>query len=802
MPQRRSASSVRPTRRTASRTRGGGPATGRRAGQRGTEVGLPPTAGVRSGLSTSQRRELAGSLLVGLTVITLLSFASRGGRVSQWWVHELRTLFGPTAVLFSLLVGVLGVWLIREGVEDRGPLRLHRLAGGVVFLLSLVGLIHVAAVTASDGRDGKMLAESLEGGGWVGYAVSGVLVSNLGYLPGTAALILIGTLAASLMAGVPLYQAAAVLGRLTRRGWRGRRVAGPVLSEPDLPVVGHQVADVVERREPALALDAAAGGVRQRGKSPEAAASLAVTVAAGPGGSWQLPRAAEILDRPSEAARGAEDTQAMARKIEATLADFGIPVRVVEVNRGPTVTQYGLEPGYLDRGGTRQRVKVSQIVALQNDLSLALAASPIRVQAPVPGRPYVGVEVPNSASDLVSLREVVEQESFRRLVERGALPIALGRDTSGRAVAGDLAEMPHLLVAGATGSGKSVLINAIICSLILTHTPDSLKLLLVDPKRVEMAAFRGLPHLAAPVVIEVERVVGVLQWAVREMDRRYKTFAEAGARHIAGYNRQRAQAHEPLLPYLVIIVDELADLMMSAPEDTERLVTRLAQLARATGIHLVIATQRPSVDVVTGLIKANFPARIAFAVSSAIDSRVILDSVGAEKLLGRGDMLVQLGDTSRLRRLQGCYASDGEIERLVRFWRGQAVAKSPAGRQLPLGLPEPLIEPDAWEAMMQPRGHGAADRDPLWEQAVALLAGQRTASTSLLQRRLHIGYSRAARLLDQLEAAGLVGEAQGNQPRPVKQEALAQLIVGARSSQEGSPPTQGEDDRAPQRREG
>ncbi len=814
MAQRKATNPGKPARRGVARAVQGEPVTVRPARARRSVPASDGSAGEQASLSSGQRREFLGALLVGLTVITLLSFASPGGRLSQWWIQTLRALFGSAATLFTLYVGALGVWLIREGVEDRGPIRLGRPLGSLVFLLSLVGLIHIAAVTASDGRDSKMLAESLEGGGWIGHVVSSALVASLGGLPGTAALILVGTLAASLMAGVSLRQSVMALRLAKRRLCPDRSVqmarafdgapaestgSGATAWPGKSPVGGRvwpQAPEGGDTKFPA-ARDEPPSATPRPGRPTELVPSWTAIVAASGGSPWQLPRLADVLDRPSEVAGGAEDVQVLARKIESTLAEFGIPVRVVEVNRGPTVTQYALEPGYVDRGGARQKVKVSQIVALQNDLSLALAASPIRVQAPVPGRPYVGVEVPNSASQLVSLRDVLEHESFRRLVERGTLPIALGRDTSGRPVAADLAEMPHLLVAGATGSGKSVLINAIICSLILTHTPASLKLLLIDPKRVEMAAFRGLPHLAAPVVVDTERVVGVLQWAVREMDRRYKEFADAGARNIASYNRQRAEGHLQPLPVLVIIVDELADLMMTAPEETERLVTRLAQLARATGIHLVIATQRPSVDVVTGLIKANIPARIAFAVSSSIDSRVILDAAGAEKLLGRGDMLYQASDSSRLRRLQGCFVSDGEIERLVRFWRSQAVAKSPAGRQLPLGLPEPLIEPETWEAMMTPGGRAAAERDPLWEQVVTLLADQRTASTSLLQRRLRIGYSRAARLLDQLEAAGLVGEAQGNQPRPVNQERLARLVGRTGGAPDAPPPVDAEGDRAP-----
>ncbi|RIL08850.1 hypothetical protein DCC79_12735, partial [bacterium] len=488
---------------------------------------------------------------------------------------------------------------------------------------------------------------------------------------------------------------------------------------------------------------------------------------------WRLPPVDQVLDPAVEVERSPDEAETMARTIEHTLGEFGIPVKVVKINTGPTITQFGLNPGYIERAGVRTRVTVRRIVALQNDLALALAASPIRILAPVPGRPYVGVEVPNTAKAVVTMRGVMEHEGFRKILAGGGLPIALGRDTSGVAVSADLTRMPHLLVAGATGAGKSVCINALICSLLLTYTPDRLKLVLVDPKRVEMTQYRGLPHLASPVVVEVERVVGVLQWAVREMDRRYRMFAEAGARNLEIYNRLLADRREPPLPFLVIVIDELADLMMLAPEETERLITRLAQLARATGIHLVLATQRPSVDVVTGLIKANFPSRIAFAVSSGIDSRVILDNAGAEKLLGRGDMLYMASDDSKLRRLQGCFVSDAEIDRLVQYWKYAARAdKAPgaagADAATPLGIPEPMIQPELWDQMVDPQAGAMADaRDPLWDEAVALIREHRSASISFLQRKLRIGYARAGRLIDQLEAAGVVGPAHPSGSRDV-----------------------------------
>ncbi len=389
------------------------------------------------------------------------------------------------------------------------------------------------------------------------------------------------------------------------------------------------------------------------------------------------------------------------RIIEETLASFGAPAHIVEIHRGPTVTQYGVEPEFIENRAGRMRVRVSKIVGLADDLALALAAPRIRIQAPVPGRNYVGIEVPNAEISRVTLREVMETEGFQKL--RSPLRFALGKDVAGKPMSYDLTGMPHLMIAGTTGSGKSVCVNAILCTLLMNNTPIDLRLVLVDPKRVELTGYNGIPHLLAPVVVETERVVGALQWMLREMDNRYRKFSQSGVRNIAEYNAKNAADH---LPYLVVVIDELADLMLMAPEETERSITRLAQLARATGIHIIIATQRPSTDVLTGLIKANLPARIAFAVASNVDSRVILDQPGAERLLGRGDMLFQAPDASAPVRLQGVYVSESEIQRLVDYWRlaaaqvpiSQSVSGAPVDA-LPDGIP--LKQTPLWEEMTE-----------------------------------------------------------------------------------------------------
>ncbi len=470
-----------------------------------------------------------------------------------------------------------------------------------------------------------------------------------------------------------------------------------------------------------------------------------------------------------------------AHLIEETLASFGAPVRVVEVNRGPTITQFGVEPDFVEvRGGKRTRVKVSKISALADDLALALAAPSIRLQTPVPGKGFVGIEVPNTEISLVSLRDVIESEAFHKKSSR--LRFALGQDVSGHAIVADLAAMPHLLIAGTTGSGKSVCVNALICCFLLHNTPDEMRFLMVDPKRVELTSYNGIPHLLAPVIVELERVVAALQWVTREMDERYRRFAKVGARNLDDFNSKAAGLGEKKLPSWVVVIDELADLMLMAPDETERILTRLAQLSRATGIHLVIATQRPSVDVLTGLIKANFPARISFAVASMVDSRVVLDQPGAERLLGRGDMLFQAPDAPAAVRLQGAYVSEAELVHLVNFWRQSNLARQAQFAELRSEVAEAS---DAAEAERAPSAFprdAHLEQAPLWEetpakgdgedallhQAIHIVRQWRKASTTRLQRHFRIGYTRAARLMDALEERGIIGPPQpGAQPREV-----------------------------------
>lgn len=454
-----------------------------------------------------------------------------------------------------------------------------------------------------------------------------------------------------------------------------------------------------------------------------------------------------LLNKPQGGGRGgsAADTRETARKLEATLESFGVRARVLDVARGPAVTRYELQP---DVG-----VKVSRIVNLTDDIALALAAKDIRMEAPIPGKSAIGIEVPNSEVSIVTLREVLESQEFRDAQSK--LSIALGRDISGTPIIGNLARMPHLLVAGATGSGKSVCINGIIASILYKAKPDEVKFLMIDPKMVELNVYNGIPHLLAPVVTDPRRAALALKKIVVEMEKRYEKFSKSGTRNIEGYNALMLNGDNPdaVLPYYVVIVDELADLMMVAAGDVEDSIMRLAQMARAAGIHLIIATQRPSVDVITGVIKANIPSRIAFGVSSQVDSRTILDMAGAEKLLGRGDMLFLPMGSSKPIRVQGAFLSDAEVEAVVSHVRSQAEAE----------YNEELVP----EISEEQEGEETEIVDELFDQAVSIVLEAKQASVSLLQRRMRIGYTRAARLIDYMEAKGIVGPYEGSKPREV-----------------------------------
>ena len=476
---------------------------------------------------------------------------------------------------------------------------------------------------------------------------------------------------------------------------------------------------------------------------------------------WQYPPLSLLVDSlGGKADRG--DIKQNAAIVERTLDSFGITARVVEVNLGPAVTQYALEVGL----GT----KLSKITALDRDLALALSAptGQVRIEAPIPGRNLVGIELPNRSPEFVALKQIIESDVMRKGTSK--ITVAMGLDVSGSPVVADLARMPHMLIAGQTGSGKSVAINSFICSMLFRASPAEVKFIMVDPKRVELTNYNNIPHLLTPVIVEPDKVLSALKWTMAEMDRRYKLFASVGARNIESFNELSGfQA----LPYIVVVVDELADVMLFAPSEVENAITRIAQMSRATGIHMVVATQRPSVDIITGLIKANIPARVAFAVASQVDSRVILDVPGAEKLLGRGDMLFVPPDQAKPARIQGAYVSDAEINRVIEFLKKSGIA------------PQYTEEVTTMPTKMYGGNLGGdGDKDPLFAEAVRIVFQHGRASASLLQRRLSIGYARAARILDQLESSGAVGLAEGAKSREVQIKDPEEFLAQRQAAQE------------------
>src|SRR5579884_324125 len=681
-------------------------------------------------------------LLIGSGGVLGLALVFPGGRISLPLSGAQRSLLGWTAPLIAVWLTAAGALVLQRYLQPATRLPGRQLAGAGLASGGLVGLAGLISALRSDG------SEALDGGGLLGWAIARALTDALG--PISAGLLLAFTLLAGAALGLGIPPLA-----LARRAWRlalgGRALIAAALQHcRRRPVPGRPLA---RRRE--VRAEGRGGtptGIPARGAVHDAAHGDAGPLATPPPRSpWRLPPLS-LLAAPTSATLAPVDLHQRARIIEETLASFHIDARVVEINEGPTVTQFGVEPG--------MGVTVNRITARANDLALRLGATSLRIEAPVPGKRVVGIEVPNSASAIVTLREILATPEFERLSSR--LGLALGRDVAGRPVVADLTRMPHLLIAGATGSGKSVCINGIIACLLMQCTPDDLQLLLVDPKMVELAPYEGIPHLRLPVVTEPDKVVGVLKWALQEMERRYALFVKHGVRNIESFNRTVAGSDDDQsrgrasagparpapakpLPYLVIIIDELADLMMTTPDEVELCLTRLAQKARATGIHLIVATQRPSVDVVTGLIKANFPTRIAFAVTSQVDSRVILDTVGAEKLLGRGDMLYLPAEAAKPIRVQGNYVSDAEIEALVRFWRAQGAAEYDT------------TEIATVEALSAKQDDGVEE---LVERAIPVVREHKRVSVSLLQRRLGIGYPRAARLLDLLAERGVVQPAE------------------------------------------
>ena len=686
-------------------------------------------------ISPERKMDILGVGLAITGLLTLLSlFSANKGGLTSTWINALKSVFGWGVYILPVGLLVLGVWLVARNVERLPRLNIERVIGMLLLFFSLL----VAFQAGSGGGSvGALLQRGLVGA----IGTSGTVILVIAWLVVALAM----TLDISMQ---EMFKWAGPLGKKLKE--RLDQLLQRLSHRPGKSGSPEELLDdftPLQPPPPSQPLRVGTPGVTVR-----------TNLSSAPAITWILPKVGDILEPPEAPKINEEFVQKRARLIEETLASFGAPSQVVEISRGPTVTMFGVEPLFVESRNGQTRVRVGKIASLADDLALALAAPRIRIQAPVPGRGYVGIEVPNDEMALVALREVVESEVFTR--NKAPLRFALGKDVAGHPKAGNLEAMPHMLIAGTTGSGKSVCVNAILTCLLLNNTPDDLRLILVDPKRVELTGYNGVPHLLAPVVVEIERVVGALQWMTREMDNRYHKFAELGARNIADYNKRMTAQGGKKLPYLLVVIDELADLMMISPDETERTITRLAQLARATGIHMIIATQRPSVDVVTGLIKANFPARIAFAVASNTDSRVILDQPGAERLLGRGDMLFQAPDSPAPVRLQGVFVSDHEITRLVDYWKAQAGASSPyaaaaggssgiSAGEIPQGAP--LKQVPMFEDITAIQG------DPLLDDAIDTVRREGRASVSMLQRRMRIGYTRAARLVDTMEEKGIVG---------------------------------------------
>jgi DNA segregation ATPase FtsK/SpoIIIE, S-DNA-T family len=705
----------------------------------------------RPHLTQRQVREIVGVLLILVGLLGVLAVASHAGSIlaglQEWLVASFgRAWFVPVAAAVAL-----GAYLLWP--QARRPRALDVVAGAVA-VIALIGLFARAAhAGGSAGRaiDGVVVGMAGEWGAWA-LLVAGLvigLIVTIHFSPGSLIAAVVNTMRGA-------YNERRRLERLVATPPEQMKAAGKAAAAitteevgPAYPPVAPALRswEVETEHETARPAEAKKPDVDEEADDDKPVLRvIAEPEDEPPEIDWKLPSIALLDTVTARRERMADEIKRNVKIIESTLETFGVSCKVVGVNPGPAVTQYELQPG--------AGVQVKRITALQNDLSLALAAAPLRIEAPIPGKSAVGIEVPNKSASLVTIREVLETAAFREGTHK--LALALGNDVSGQSIVGDLTRMPHLLIAGATGQGKSVCINALITSLLFQVTPDHLRLLLIDPKRVELTNYNGLPHLALPVLVEPHQAAAALRWAVAEMDRRYKLFSAEGVRNIAAYNEKATQRQARQLPYIVIVIDELADLMMVAAGEIEELICRIAQLARAVGIHLVIATQRPSTDIITGLIKANIPSRIAFAVGSQVDSRVILDTGGAEKLLGRGDMLYQPVDAGKPTRIQGAFVSDPEVESVVNFWRSQGEPR----------FMEEILEQGPgteWE------GSHTAERklDPLFARAARAVAAEGGASVSLVQRKFNVGYSRAGRIVDQLAEHRVIGGYQGSKSREV-----------------------------------
>ncbi len=734
-------------------------------GQRGNaKKKNPPTRKGKEApppVSWSRRlgQEMAALLLLGLALFCLLALGSHSlndpqGLIEAWGTYGLHNWGGKAgAVLAAYLIWLLGLaafWLPltllglageshRHGLEGLSGVRALS-AGGV--LLASAGLISLGWPQVAWGGG------QLDGGGRLGSLLAQGLTALLNP---TGAGLALGLLLLVCFMGATRLSYVGLLARLGdllrgawKRAWR-REEAYPAVPPPQRS----------RRPGPVIAKPGSGAEELVAGPLPPAPAGEAAPRpkrAATPG-KFTLPPLDLLNQAPPWDQQVQEEVMlAQARKLEDTLRHFGVEGRVAAIMTGPVVSRFELEPA--------PGVKISKVAGLTDDLALALKALSVRIVAPVPGKAVIGIEIPNPRRQVVALREILTDQAYQKSASR--LTIALGKDIMGTPVVTDLARMPHLLIAGATGTGKSVGLNTMILSVLYKATPEQVRFLLIDPKRIELSTYEGIPHLLHPVVVNPREATTALHWAVAEMERRYELLSNLNVRHIEGYNQKTRTRkgggepdQEPLrpLPYLVIVIDELADLMLVSSRDTEEYLIRLAQKARASGIHLLVATQRPSVDVITGLIKANFPTRVSYQVSAKADSRVILDTVGAERLLGLGDMLFLPPGTSRLKRIHGAFVTEEEVARVVDFLKAQGTPEFDAS----------ILEMKEAEREEAELG----ERDEKWQEALALVAETRNASISMLQRRLRVGYNRAARIIEAMEREGLVGPSDGLKPREV-----------------------------------
>ncbi len=688
-------------------------------------------------LKPETKRATFGIILIVFSIIVFLSFFSAAGPSGTFILALLKRLFGILGYIAPFVFLYMGISLVRSGKE---PMPRIQKVGVLLLVAGVLGIFHVVGIAT---EDAYQIALDGRGGGTIGFLLAFPISRAFSSIASSLIFLCAMGVGVFLTFNIAPSDVKQYLLSLWPKKEEGESVEGEsddtlledTFSSP-LPLfrVSRKIASTASTDPAQLKLQE-----EQRAREEEQNERMRAQVRAA--NKKYVPPSLDILHSSISKPDGG-NVEANKQKIQTTLEKFGIAVTMGKVSIGPTVSQYTLRP---DEG-----VKLARIIALQNDLALALAAHPIRIEAPIPNTNMVGIEIPNKDVSLVRLKDLLSAQEFKKAPS--PLTIVLGKDVAGKNQIGTIEAMPHLLIAGATGSGKSIFINTLILSLLYRNSPAVVRMILVDPKRVELSLYNGIPHLLTPVITEPDKTINALKWAVKEMDRRYRLLAASGSRNLPSFN---ANNPDDAMPLIVIVIDELADLMATHSRDVEGLIVRLAQMARAIGIHLVLATQRPSVNVITGLIKANVPTRIAFNVASQVDSRTILDGAGAEKLLGSGDMLYLPGDRAKPVRLQGGFISEEEVRQVVQDLQDKNPTES--------GYDETIVVPVRAGSIEA----GDAGDDVLFEEAKRIVIEAGKASASLLQRRLRVGYSRAARLLDMLEEYGVIAEQDGNKPRDV-----------------------------------